>query len=115
MREMIAEFNENETFSEHLANMFPPNADPPNWDRNREYVNDGRLVVYAITREQRLLRVGKKMTLKDLVGAAAAAAAGKGHEKDGLQMTDGQLSVVVVLKGAVEEKWVTEFKKLRDE
>ena len=91
--------------------MFPPQSSQPEWDVKGEYVNDGRLVIYAITKRKRILKVGKKMSLRDLCSAAKAK---NGEEVDGLEMKDGCLSVIVLVKGDVEKNWVDEFKRDRD-
>lgn len=89
--------------------MFPPQTPPPDWDSNREYV-DGQLVVYAMTQRKRLLKVGKKMSLKDVCMAAKAK---EGDPKDGLELKDGCLTFVILPKGDVEKKWVDEYKNAR--
>ena len=66
--DVISEFEENTTFSAHLEEMFPPQAPPPEWDHKGEYITS-RLVVYATTHRKRLLKVGKKMTLRDAINA----------------------------------------------
>jgi hypothetical protein len=109
--DVITDFVENTPFAVHLEVMFPPNAPPPEWDQNKEYIN-GRLVIYAMTRRKRLLKVGKNMTLLDVCDAARAKA---GEPKDGLELKDGCLTFVVLPKGTdVEKKWVDEFKATRD-
>lgn len=108
--DVIQEYIEDTPFSAHLAAMFPPQAPAPNWDRNGEYV-DGQLVIYAITRAKRLLKVGKNMTLRSVCRAARAK---DGSPKDGLELKDGCLSFVVLVKGGVEAHWVEEFKRSRD-
>ena len=60
--DIISEFQEDTPFSAHVTAMFPPQAPPPAWDQRGEYT-DGRLVIYAMTRGKRLLKIGKKMTL----------------------------------------------------
>ncbi|KAJ7228984.1 hypothetical protein GGX14DRAFT_509919 [Mycena pura] len=108
--DVIPEFVEDTPFAAHLSTMFPPQAPPPHWDLNGEYV-DGQLVVYAMTHRKRLLRVGKKMSLREV----CAAAKGKdGEPKDGLELKDGCLTFVVLPKGDVEKKWVDEYKATRD-
>lgn len=89
--------------------MFPPQAPPPDWDQHGEYI-DGRLVIYAITYRQRLLKVGKKMTLRDVFKASAAK---EGEPKDGLELKDGCLTFVVLPRGEEEQKWVEAFKQTR--
>ncbi|KDQ64929.1 hypothetical protein JAAARDRAFT_52854 [Jaapia argillacea MUCL 33604] len=109
--DIISQFVETTPFSAHLETMFPPNAPAPEWDRKGEYVySEGGLVVYAITSKKRLLKVGKKMTLRDVCESAK----GKDGERDGLELTEGSLSFVVVPKGEEEKKWIEEFKRTRD-
>ncbi|KAI0299726.1 hypothetical protein B0F90DRAFT_1726835 [Multifurca ochricompacta] len=88
--DVIAEFVEDTPFGAHLAAMFPPGASaPPSWDDKGRYVDDGSsLVVYAITRRKRLLKVGRKLTLRDVCRAAGGGKTGK----DGLEVKDGCLS-----------------------
>jgi hypothetical protein len=104
--DLIESFHESSTFGEHLATMFPPVTPPLEWDRKREYSNDGRLVIYAMSHRGRLLKVGRNMTLKQVCKAAA----GKGEVRDGLEIADGCLSFAVLTKGEIEEKWVQEWK-----
>jgi len=107
--DVIPTFVEDTPFSMHIANIFPPNAPPPEWDKKGEYVDDN-LVVYGITRRKRLLKVGKKMSLKDLFSASKEK---EGEEKDGLELKDGCVTVVLLPKGEEEKKWVEEFKQTR--
>ncbi|KXN86297.1 Hsp70/Hsp90 co-chaperone cns1 [Leucoagaricus sp. SymC.cos] len=109
--DVITEFQENTPFTAHLEVMFPPNAPHPEWDQNKEYIN-GKLVIYAMTRRKRLLKVGKNMTLLDVCKAAKEK---EGEKRDGLELKDGCLTFVVSPKGTdVEKKWVEEFKATRD-
>ncbi|KDQ29020.1 hypothetical protein PLEOSDRAFT_1038094 [Pleurotus ostreatus PC15] len=108
--DVIPEFVEDTPFALHLENMFPPKASSPEWDRVGEYVV-GNLVVYAITSRKRLLKVGKKMSLRDVCTAAKA----KDGPIDGLEVKDGCLTFVVLPKGSVEQKWVEDFKQSRDQ
>ena len=108
--DLISHFQEDTPFSAHLNVMFPPNAPAPEWDKKGEYV-DGSLVVLGWTRRRRLLKIGKKMTLRDVCKAAKGK---DGEPKDGLEMRDGTLTFVVLPKGAEEQKWVEDFKKTRD-
>jgi small subunit ribosomal protein S7e len=100
--DMISHFEEDTRLEDHITTMFPPEGATPGWDAKGEYVA-GQLAVYAITAGRRLLKVGKKMTLRDVMSAA----------KDGLEVRDGCLSFVVVPKGPVEVDWVQSFKKDR--
>jgi len=108
--DVIAHFIEDTTFSTHISQMFPPEAPAPTWDEKLEY-KASNLVVYAMTRRKRLLKVGKKMTLRDVCRAAKEK---EGGPVDGLEMKDGYLSFAVLPKGVEEEKWVDEFKRTRD-
>ncbi|TFY59271.1 hypothetical protein EVJ58_g5880 [Rhodofomes roseus] len=108
--DVISHFVEDTPLSIHLATMFPPEAPAPEWDKDHEYVAD-KLVVYAMTHRKRLLKVGKKMTLRDVFEASKEK---KGQPKDGLELKDGCLTFVVLPKGAIETNWVEEFKKSRD-
>lgn len=108
--DVIAHFVEDTTFSTHIFQMFPPHAPAPSWDKAGKY-NANTLVVYAITRRKRLLKVGKKMSLRDVCNAAKAK---EGELDDGLELKDGCLTFVVVPKGEVEQNWVDEFKRTRD-
>jgi hypothetical protein len=106
--DIISDFAENTKFNDHLAAMFPPEAQAPSWDINGEYRTDN-LVVYATTRSKRLLKVGKKMTLMDVFNASAS----KDGASDGLELKQGYLSFVVLPKGEQESRWVNEYKSSR--
>ena len=108
--DLVSHFHEHTAFSAHLSEMFPPNAPPPEWDKKEEYV-DGSLAVYAWTVQRRLLKIGKKMTLRDVLQTAGGK---EGSPRDGLEMTDGTLSFVVLPRGAEEQRWVDDFKKTRE-
>jgi small subunit ribosomal protein S7e len=110
----VPEFVEDATFGAHLAVMFPHDAPRQPWDTEGKYVDDGSLVVYAMTRQRRLFKVGKKMTLRDVYRAAGSGGVvGSDGKGDGLEVKDGCLSFVVVPKGEVERKWVEEYKSMR--
>jgi small subunit ribosomal protein S7e len=97
--DVIEQFYEDTTFTAHLENMFPPNASRPAWDEKGEYVV-GKMSVYAMTRGRRLLKIGKKMTLKDVFKATT----------DVIEVKDGCLTFSVLPKGAEEEKWIAAYK-----
>ena len=99
----VPDFHEDTSFGEHLAAMFPPNAKPPNWDKAGEYVN-GRLSTYAATSKKRLLKIGKKMTLGDVIREVR-------KDGDGLELQGGCLAFIVVPRGEVETNWIAEFKR----
>lgn len=90
--------------------MFPPNAPHPDWDKSKEYMANN-LVVYAITGRKRLLKVGKRMTLRDVCEKSGVDAEGN---SDGLEMKEGCLNFVVLVKGDVETEWIEDFKRSRD-
>lgn len=77
----------------------------------QEYLTEN-LVVYATTHRQRLLKVGKKLTLREVFKAAKERA---GAPKDGLELKDNCLTFVVLPKGIVETQWIEEYKKSREE
>jgi len=106
--DIIAHFVEDTTFSAHISEMFPPQAPAPSWDPAGLYTTK-TLVVYAMTRRKRLLKVGKKMSLRDVCNAAKA----KEGEPDGLELKDGCLTFVVIPKGEIEQNWVDEYKRTR--
>ncbi|EPQ29519.1 uncharacterized protein PFL1_02738 [Pseudozyma flocculosa PF-1] len=99
----------------HLESMFPSPPSLP-WDTKGEYVADN-LNVYATTHKQRLLKLGKKLTLRQIMDQAAKDSPDpkKPQDRDGMVMRDGMLSLVVVPKGDEEKAWVERFKKQRDE
>lgn len=105
----IAKFVEDVPFSAHIERMFPPAVPPPSWDAKTEYT-ENTVVIYAATHRRRLLKVGKKLTLRDVL----AKSAGKpGEPTDGLELKDGCLSFVVLPKGDVEKEWIENFKRSR--
>ncbi|KAJ4472153.1 40S ribosomal protein S7 [Lentinula aciculospora] len=104
--DVIPEYVEDTPFSSHLEIIFGPTAPPPQWDAKGQY-KVGNLVVYAITRQKRLLKVGKKMSLRDVFNASK----GKGDLLDGLELKDNCLTFVVLLKGEVDTKWVDDCEK----
>lgn len=108
--DVIPEFVEDTTFGAHLTVMFPPGAPAQPWDTEGKYVDDRSLVVYAMTRRQRLLKVGRKMTLRDVFRVAGGS--GTDGKSDGLEVKDGCLRFVLVPKGDVERKWVEEYKSM---
>ena len=70
-------------------------------------------MVYVETRDRRLLKIGKELTLKKAIKKAMK----KQEEKDtdGVILRDGLLSFVVLPKGEPERTWIDEFKRKRDE
>jgi hypothetical protein len=107
--DVISDFVEDTPFGTHLSLMFPNSTATPEWDQKDEYV-DNQLVIYAITHRQRLLKVGKRLTLRDVFKASKAK---EGEPRDGLEIKDGCLSFIVLPKGGAEQKWVADFKEKR--
>lgn len=105
--DLIEHFVEDTPFAAHISAMFPPSAAPPEWDKQREYVAN-QLAVYAMTYRKRLLKVGKRMSLRDVYGAAKGK---DGEPKDGLELKNGCLTFVVLPVGEVEREWIASFKK----
>jgi len=101
----VPDFHEDASFGEHLSVMFPPNAKPPNWDKAGEYVT-GSLSIYAATSKKRLLKIGKKMSLRDVIRET-------GKDGDGLELQGGCLSFIVIPRGKAEANWIAEFKRSR--
>lgn len=101
--DLVPDFHEDTSFGEHLSVMFPPNAELPDWDKTGEYVN-GRLSIYAATSKRRLLKIGRKMTLRDVIREG-------GKDGDGLELQGDCLAFIVVPRGEVETNWIAEFKK----
>ncbi|KAF8339560.1 uncharacterized protein EI90DRAFT_3143980 [Cantharellus anzutake] len=107
--DFISQFPEHSTFRDQLREVLPEDGRPPAWDVKGEYKWDN-VSVYAVTRTQRLLKVGLKLTLAEIFLKAGVV---KDGVQDGLEAKDGCLSFVVVAKGEAEEKYVEEFKKER--
>jgi small subunit ribosomal protein S7e len=90
--------------------MFSPGVPPPEWDQQQDYLANN-LVVYATTHRRRLLKVGKKMTLRDVFKASKEK---EGAPRDGLELKGDCLTFVVLPKGGPEGRWVEEYKKMRE-
>jgi len=104
--DVISEYVETTPLGLHIERMFPPKAARPEWDKKGDYV-DGKINIYAITGAKRLLKVGKKMTLRDVFAAAKAK---DDQPKDGLELRDGALHFVVLPKGDIEKQWINDYK-----
>jgi Cns1/TTC4 Wheel domain len=73
-----------------------------------------KLTVYVQTRRLRILKVGKKMTVRQVIDQCAQAP-GDGVEQDGLVLTDGALCLSVFVKGSPAEKsWIDSRKMIRE-
>ncbi|WVQ78772.1 hypothetical protein IAT38_000863 [Cryptococcus sp. DSM 104549] len=115
--DFITHFHEDSSFEDQLAVMFPTSPSAPqvpwaDWDRKHEYYTSN-LVVYVETQAKRLLKVGKELTLREVLKKAKREAKGD-VTKDGVVLQDGLLSFVVLVKGEQEKAWIEEFKKKRD-
>ncbi|CAD6961497.1 unnamed protein product [Tilletia laevis] len=129
--DLITHFHEDETIGARLDVVFPEDGTPPQaWDRKGEYLSK-KLVVYASTRKRRLFKVGRGLTLRELMdkGFEEPVSSKKTNalptaeeqrlarmERDGLVMKDGLLSLVVLPRESQAERdWVAKFKKERTE
>jgi hypothetical protein len=112
---LISHFHEDTSFDEQLAPIFPatPSSTSPEWspwdDKHEYYTNN--LVVYVETAQRRLLKVGKEITLREVL-AKGVKTTEKG--RDGVVLRDGLLSFVVLVKGREEREWIENFKRVRD-
>ncbi|OCF58075.1 hypothetical protein L486_04104 [Kwoniella mangroviensis CBS 10435] len=117
--DFITSFQENTSFLDQLNVMFPQSPSeveipPAEWDEKKEYYVEN-LVIYVETSQKRLLKVGKELTLREIIRKAKRDQNEKdGVEKDGIVLKDGLMSFVVLPKGEVEKRWIEEFKKSRD-
>jgi hypothetical protein len=116
--DFITHFHQETSFDDQLAQMFPSSPSSgqvpfPGWDTKREYYTSN-LVVYVETRHRRLLKVGKDLTLREVLAKGFRAPV-DGVVKDGVVLKDGLLSFVVLPKGQEEKKFIDEFKRKRDE
>ncbi|UZJ51075.1 hypothetical protein CBS101457_000395 [Exobasidium rhododendri] len=114
--DLVSHFHEDTSVGSHLDLMFPPESRGAlPWDEKGEYVADN-LNVYATTRNKRLLKLGRKITLREILDQGAKDAdKAKGIERDGVVMMDGFISLVVLPKGDEEKKWIKRFQKEREE
>ena len=82
------------------------------WDAKHEFWS-GNLVVYLETAQRRLLKVGKELTLREVVLKAVKQM--EYGKNDGMILRDGLLSFIVLVKGQQEKTWIEEYKRKRDE
>ncbi|PWN48076.1 hypothetical protein IE53DRAFT_381635 [Violaceomyces palustris] len=113
--DFISHYHEDTPLSAHLDLMFPPESRGQlPWDTKGEYVNSN-LNVYATTKKKRLLKIGKKLSLREVMDQAAKdSETGKVEDRDGMVMMDGILSLVVLPKGDAEKEWIQRFKAERE-
>lgn len=115
--DLITHFHEDTSFDDQLAPIFPASpssTSPPwsEWDTKHEYYTSN-LAVYVETSQRRLLKVGKEITLREVIAKAVKPAEG-GKPRDGIVLRDGLLSFVVLVKGKEEREWIENFKRVRD-
>lgn len=115
--DFIADYHEDTPVGEYIKTIFPSSSRGTlPWDAKAEYY-DENLQVYATTRKQRLLKVGRKLSLRQVMDQGfkeAGVGEDKVKDRDGLVMRDGILSLVVVPKGDAEKEWVEKFRKERE-
>ncbi|KAJ1026974.1 hypothetical protein NDA16_002267 [Ustilago loliicola] len=117
--DFISDYHEDTPLSTYLSTIFPLSSRGSlPWDTAAEYY-EGNLQVYATTKRDRLLKLGKKLTLRQVIDqgfkeADKAQGEDEVRDRDGLVMRDGILSLVVVPKGNAEEEWVGKFKAERE-
>ncbi|KDN53514.1 hypothetical protein K437DRAFT_562 [Tilletiaria anomala UBC 951] len=117
--DLIPEYPEDTPIGLYLDEMFPgpagsstqPTARQP-WDERGEYVS-AKLQVYATTRQKRLLKIGRKLSLREIIDQGAKDPE-KGADRDGVMLKDGLVSLIVLPKGSDAEKtWIAKFKQER--
>jgi Cns1/TTC4 Wheel domain len=112
----MPDVHEDRPIGEYVEEMLPeprPGTAPKHWDVHGEFFASN-LNICASTYRKRLLKIGKKMTLRDSF-AQGATAAGKDVERDGFMLVDGLLSLAVLVKGSAEGKeWIDNFRKDRE-
>lgn len=116
--DFISDYHEDTPISSYLSTIFPLSSRGSlPWDLKQEYY-DENLQVYATTKRDRLLKIGKKLSLREVIDQAFKQAdKSKGEDqvrdRDGLVMRDGILSLIVLPKGDAEKEWVEKFKNER--
>lgn len=121
--DFITHFHQETSLDDQLAQMFPPSSSSSSsssgipfaeWDTKRQYYTSN-LVVYVETRHRRLLKVGKELTLREVLAKGVRPAdKATGQPRDGIVLKDGLLSFIVLPKGEEEKKWIDEYKRQRD-
>ncbi|PWZ03837.1 TPR-like protein [Testicularia cyperi] len=115
--DFVSDYHEDTPVGVYLETMFPDSARGSlPWDTKGEYYASN-LQVYATTKSMRLLKIGKKLSLRQVIDQGfqdAPAGKDKVKDRDGMVMRDGILSLVVLPKGDAEQKWINEFKAQRD-
>jgi len=104
----ISNFREDIPIWVYLAANLPgPGSRNPRktWDVTGEW-HTGNLTVYTETQKQRIIKVSRNMTLRNVMEKAAECEKGaeKGTEQDGLELIMNQLSFSVFVKGSTAER-----------
>jgi len=101
-RDLILTFHQDVTFGDQLDAFNAQNAGQAR--------SPGEEVVYAVTKSGRILKVGRKLTLKKIIEAAAQKL--PDGKMDGLDLVEGWcLEFYIVPKGDEEASWIQEMKK----
>ncbi|KAI3618519.1 hypothetical protein CBS9595_002882 [Malassezia furfur] len=111
--DLIAEFHEDTTIGQHLDAMFPEAARGQlPWDTAGAYVAPN-LSAIAVTHQGRVLRVGRKLSLREFMDQAATTPAdGNPEHRDGLVLNNGTLTLAVFPRhSAAERTWVDAAKR----
>ena len=113
--DLISEYQEDTPIGLHLQHMFPPEARGSlPWDTKGEYVAPN-LSVIVRTHKGRLLRIGHKLSLREVLDQGAQSPpSGKPEDRDGVVLHDGVLRLYVFPKGSdAERTWVERTKRTR--
>lgn len=112
--DLVSHFHEDSTIGGQLSVMFPSeHGSQVEWDRLGGYTG-ARLRVFATTHEQRLLRIGKKLSLREAIDHCAREPNGtRSVKRDGMVLRDGILSLIVLPEGNAEQDWIEQFKRER--
>ena len=107
--DLISEYHEDTPVGMHLDVMFPPESRGSlPWDTKGEYVSPN-LSVIAKTRKGRLLRMGHKLSLRELLDQGAQLSENNDpKERDGIVLRDGIIDLYALPKGSDAEKaWIS--------
>lgn len=114
--DLVSEYHEDTPVGAHLDAMFPPESRGSlPWDTKGEYTTSN-LQVYVTTQKMRLLKIGRKLSLREIMDQASVEGpAGRPQDRDGMVMRDGILSLVILPKGDAEKEWIASYKAKREE
>lgn len=114
--DMISHFHEDTTLQAHLEMMFSGSVETRMpWDSKGDYIHT-KLNLIATTKQKRILRIGKGLTLREAIDQCARDPdPSTQQQRDGMILQDGCLSFFIFPKGGEAEKeWITNFKAERD-